>query len=213
MENNAIYISYYTGNQYYKSSSESLKKSCESLDLNIHIENVKDLGTYWKNTLYKPLYILEKIMEFNRDVVWIDVDTQIFSAPNDLKKWDSDILFASHTGEINGIKASPLGFKYNSKCLEFLKDWSDVCSSKIRGGEIDFDHDVLKYEIMPKYAGKISAQILGNGERYIDYTDGSIIMNGISRIPDKDVQMRVVINKNSSRSLNFNKLNINDYGF
>jgi hypothetical protein len=211
MENNVIYISYYTGNQYYRAASESLKKSCESLGLNIHMENVKDLGAYWKNTLYKPSYILDKILEFKKDVVWIDADTQLFSAPHDLREWKSDILFASHTGELSGIKASPLGFKNNSRSIEFLKDWSGTCLNKIKSGDVDFDHDVLKYEIMQKYVGKISAEILGSSGRYIDYTDGSIIMNGISRVPDKDIQTRIVINKNPSRSSEFRKLSIKNY--
>jgi hypothetical protein len=176
------------------------------------MENVKDLGAYWKNTLYKPSYILDKILEFKKDVVWIDVDTQLFSAPHDLREWKSDILFASHTGELSGIKASPLGFKNNLRSIEFLKDWSETCLNKIKSDDVDFDHDVLKYEIMQKYVGKISAEILGSSEKYIDYTDGSIIMNGISRVPDKDIQMRIVINKNSSRSSEFSKLNIKNYG-
>ena len=61
--NNPLFISYYTKNDYYQECSRNLKSMCDSLGIEIEIAEVRDLGSYWKNTLYKPTYILNKIKE------------------------------------------------------------------------------------------------------------------------------------------------------
>ena len=81
----------------------------------------------------------------------------------------------------------------------------------IASNNIDLDHDVLKYEILPQFKNRISASIIGKGTDSKRYTDGDIIFNGISRSSDKDYAMRVVLDKNSGRSASFNQLNIKDY--
>ena len=63
MSKNPIFISYYTGSGYYKKCSDDLLTSCKNLGIDIIIENVKDSGNYWKNTLYKPSYIFNKMVE------------------------------------------------------------------------------------------------------------------------------------------------------
>ena len=211
MSKNPIFISYYTGNGYYKNCSDDLISSCKNLGIEIVIENVSDSGNYWKNTLYKPSFILEKMNELKSDVIWIDVDTRIFSYSECFKKWGSDILFASHTGDLSGIKASPLGIKYNDKNIEFIKDWSILCRNKSENNDVDLDHDLLKYEILPKYVNSISIEIMNDSMNPSDFTNGRVIDNGISRVSGKSNDMRTVINKNLTRSRLFDSLNINDF--
>lgn len=211
MSKNPIFISYYTGSEYYKKCSDDLLTSCKNLGIDIIIENVKDSGNYWKNTLYKPSYIFNKMVELKSDVIWIDADTKIFSYPECFKNWESDILFASHTGDLNGIKASPLGIKYNDKNLKFVEDWSMVCKNKSENDDVDLDHDLLKYEILPKYTNLISIEIMRDSMDPLDFTNGRVIDNGISRVPGKSNDMRIVINKNARRSIAFDSLNIHNF--
>ena len=207
--NKPLLISYYTGDGYYKKCSDDLKDMCDSLSIDIEIEKVKDLGNYWKNTLYKPVYILEKIKEKKRDIIWIDVDTRIKKYPDCFKKWNSDLLFSSHTGDLQGIKASPIGFKYNERCLEFLKNWGNKCKEKIDVLEIDMDHDVLKYETIPFFTKRISIEIMKDNYNFKDFSDGEVIDNGISNSYTKHIEVKTVMDKNKKRSVIFNSLNIN----
>lgn len=210
-DNNPILISYYTGDPYYGLCSDNLKKSCEHLKIPIVIENIQNLGSYWENTLQKPSFILKKIEEFKKDVIWIDVDTKINQYPECFKKWDSDIILASHTGDLHGIKASPIGIKYNESSIKFLSEWKKLCDDCISNSEIDFDHDILKYNLLENFAGKISIDIMKDSLNHVDFTNGKIIDNGISRVPNKSSYMMKVLEKNKKRESNFYRLSLEDF--
>ena len=208
---NPIFITYYTGNSYYSECAKSIKSTCDLLGINIIIDKLEDTGFYWKNTLIKPSYILEKIKSLKSDVIWIDVDTKIFKYHDCFKKWDSDITVASHTGDLQGIKASPIGIKYNDRALKLLESWESVCKHKISCNDVDLDHDILKYEILPDMSDKISMSIMTNDNNYIDFTNGSIIDNGISRVANKGREMKIVIDKNSMRDGRFKSMDIKNF--
>lgn len=152
-------------------------------------------------------------MQKKSDIFWIDCDTHLKKDSDFFHQIQSDLSFASHTGTLEGIKASPIGFRYNDRVIEFLTLWSKKCEEHILNDDIDLDHDVLKYEILPQFKNKISVSIMGNIGESKRYTDGDIILNGISRTPDKDYQMRVVLDKNTTRTKIFNRLSIKDYEF
>lgn len=204
-------ISFYTGDQYYKNKASELKGKCHSLGIDIEISEVNNLGGYWKNTLHKPIFIYQKMLEKRKDLIWIDVDTEIFSRHDSMFIWESDLYFASHTGELDGIKASPIGFKFNEICLQFLETWKKSCESKISSGDVDFDHDVLKYDILPQFKGKISLQIMSGDLEAKEFTDGSIINNGNSRVHGKSQQIKHVLIKNLTRAHVFNSLKKKDF--
>ena len=205
------FISFYTGDVYYKKKAEQLRDKCESLNIDIEISEVKNRGSYWKNTLYKPLFIYQKLMEKKRDLIWIDADTDIRVRHDSIFNWKADLYFASHTGELDGIKASPIGFKFNDNSIKFLEEWKKACEAKILSNEIDFDHDVLKYEIIPNFKGIISLEIMKGDLEPKEFTDGSIINNGNSRVSGKFSETPFVLRKNTSRSDSFNSLKKEDF--
>lgn len=208
---NPLFISYYTKNDYYQECSRNLKSMCDSLEIKIEINEINDLGFYWKNTLFKPGYILNKIKEKKSDLIWIDVDTKIKKYSECFKNWNADLLFSSHTGDLQGIKASPIGFKYNDRCLNFLEEWSKKCSEKIEKNDIDMDHDVLKYEIISNFCGKISLELMKDVYDFKDFSDGEVIDNGISRGVSKHHEVKIVMNKNRKRSYDFDKTTIQKF--
>ena len=209
---NPLFISFYSGDSYYENCSRSLLNNCRNLGIEIEIEKSGGYREYWKNTLHKPSFIYDKLKSLKKDLVWIDVDTNILSYHECFKKWDCDILFSSHTGNIEGIKASPLCIKYNERTLDFMRDLKDLCDQKIRSNDIDLDHDVLKYEILPKFKGRICIDIMDDTKlKASDFSDGAIINNGISRVRDKSIYMSEVIRKNSKRNSDFQSLLLKDF--
>ena len=210
-DNNPILISYYTGDQYYERCSNNLKKSCDNLGIPIVIENIRSLGSYWKNTLQKPSFILKKMEEFKKDVIWIDVDTKINQYPECFKKWNSDIILATHTGNLHGIKASPIGIKYNEASISFLKEWEKICLDRINNSDVDLDHDILKYNLLGNLIGKITIDIMEDSLNHVDFTNGKIIDNGISRVPNKSEYMMKVLEKNKKRESGFYQLSFSDF--
>jgi len=207
-----LFISFYSGDLYYENCAKSLSNKCRDLDIEIKIERIGGYREYWKNTLYKPSFIYDKLKELKRDLVWIDVDTNISVYHDCFKKWECDILFSSHTGDIKGIKASPLCIKYNDRSLSFFEHLKNVCEIKISSGDVDLDHDVLKYEILPRFRSKISIGIMSDEKlKSSDFSDGSVIINGISKVRDKAIYMREVIRKNARRESDFESLTLNDF--
>lgn len=211
MTENPIFISYHTGNQYYSSCADNLVNRIKSLGGQILMERIGDTGYYWKNTLKKPGFILSKLKDLKKDLIWIDADTDLLSYTECMKSWSCDILFASHTGDLHGIKASPLGIKYNERTLDFFERLSSLCDSKINSNDIDLDHDVMKYQVLPEFKGRLSADILNCEGSYLDYTDGKHIKNGVSRVLNKGRETGIVMNKNVKRDSLFNLLSINDF--
>lgn len=205
------FISFYTGNDYYKEKSETLVNKCKNLGIPFFCEKIEDLGAYWKNTLQKPSFILRKIKEFKSDIVWIDIDTNIIVYDDSMKKWESDILFSSHTGTLEGIKASPLCLKYTDRTIKFLEVWADISDKKIRNSEIDFDHDVMKFEVIPMFSNRIGISLMKGNNEYKDYSDGKIIVNGNSRVRGKGEQTTIVMNRNKSRNFPFSSMSLNDF--
>lgn len=211
--NNPILISYYTGDQYYERCSNNLKQLCEDLSIPIVIENIQSLGSYWKNTLQKPSFIIKKMEELKSDVIWIDVDTKINQYPECFKSWDTDIILATHTGNLHGIKASPIGIKYNEASIGFLKEWEKICISCINDSDIDLDHDILKYNLLENLVGKITIDIMKDTLNHVDFTNGKIIDNGISRVPKKSEYMIKVLEKNKKRESGFYRLSLYDFKY
>jgi hypothetical protein len=204
-------ISFYTGDPYYASKASELKNRCYSLGIEVEISEVRNQGDYWKNTLYKPVFIYKNLIEKKEDLIWIDVDTEIVSKNSEMFNWTSDLYFASHTGEMDGIKASPIGFRFNDRTLSFVDEWKRCCELKISSGDVDFDHDVLKYDILPQFKGRVSLQIMKGNLEAKEFTNGVIINNGNSRVHGKAQQTRHVLRKNNSRSSLFECLKKEDF--
>jgi len=211
MSYNPIFISYHTGSPYYSSTAEKLVSKINFLGGRIKMEKLQDTGHYWKNTLIKPQFVLDKLKELKTDLIWIDADTDLIEYTECMKNWSTDIIAASHTGDLYGIKASPLGVKYNQRTLSFFESFSERCNNKIANNEIDLDHDVLKYEILPSFVGKLSIEILTCNGSPVDYTDGKYIKNGISRGMNKGNETRLVMDKNERRNKEFNSLSLENF--
>lgn len=211
MNNNPTFISYHTGSSYYSECAGRLVSQIESLGGNIIMEKLEDSGYYWKNTLMKPKFILNKLKELKKDVIWIDADTGLLGYTDCMKNWESDILAASHTGDLQGIKASPLGVKYSEINIELFSAFSEICVLKIASNDVDLDHDILKYEILPLYNERLSLDILTCNGSPLDYTDGKYIKNGVSRMVNKGTETRITMTKNQNRSHFFNSLTIDNF--
>jgi hypothetical protein len=161
--------------------------------------------------LSKPSFILAKLKELQRDLIWIDADTELLAYNDCMKSWESDLVGASHTGDLQGIKASPLCIKYNERTLELFGVFSKVANERISSNYIDLDHDLLKFEILPQFVNKISVDLLQCSGQAIDYTDGRFIRNGISRVMNKGPETRIVMNKNDTRNSTFMSLTLENF--
>jgi hypothetical protein len=211
MSDRPVFVSFYAGDRFYRDGAVRLQRRCAALGIPILIERLDGAGEYWTNTLRKPPFILEKARELRTDLFWIDVDTLLNEDHDCFKAVSGDLTFASHTGTLQGIKASPIGVKYNDASLQFLSCWSEVCLARLGRHDVDLDHDILKYEVMPHFCGRVSVRIMTDGVSPRNFTDGRYISNGLSRVHGKSRALQAVMSRNARRAQTFNALGLHHF--
>lgn len=210
MSDRPVFISFHTGDRFYRDGAARLGRRCAALGIPLLIERLEG-AEYWTNTLRKPPFILEKVRELRRDLFWIDADTSLNEDHDCFRAVSGDLAFASHTGTLRGIKASPIGVRYTDASLRFLSCWSEECLARIRRHDVDLDHDVLKYDVLPRFRGRISLSLMTDGVSPRNFTDGRFIANGLSRVPGKAQALGAVFAKNARRAHAFDALGLHDF--
>ena len=67
-------ISFYTKDTPYEKEAEGLAKSCDALGIRYFIEGINLDNDQTTNTLFKPIFIKEKINQLNEPLLWVDSD-------------------------------------------------------------------------------------------------------------------------------------------
>lgn len=203
------FISFYCGDPYYARAAEALRVRCETLGIPITVEPLTDRGCYWRNTLLKPGFIRDQLAARRRDLFWIDADTQLHADHPHFHRIGADLAVASHTGDLSGVKASPIGFAYNPRTLAFLTAWAAACDARLAADDVDLDHDILKYEILPAFIGKVTLRLMGDPTDPRALTEGRILTNGLSRKSAADLSP--VLDRNRLRQGGFTGLHLEHF--
>ena len=205
-----LFVSFYSGDAYYRRCAAALGARCDALGVPILIEARTDLGGYWRNTLQKPIFLLEKMRALDRDLIWIDADTDLRQDHPEFRALRADVTFASHSGDLSGIKASPIGVARTPAGFAFVEAWAQVCRDRLAADEIDLDHDILKYEILPAFASRLTMRMMGDPARPRAFTDGCVVTNGLSG--RSRAALPAVLRRNRLRADAFAALRIEHFG-
>jgi len=200
-------ISYYCDiddSKYYEKSYNRLKNKLDEYGYDYHIEELESLGSYRENCRRKPQYILDKMSQFDEDILWLDIDTILLNRMSELELMDIDVdlLFASSVPELIGIKASPIFFKNNQRAKEFLKHWKNLIDISRDNEQECFDHEVL-FQVVIDKKGHCNVGALGyNYCTWPGYeNENTVILMGLSDVESK---------KNSLRKMGFEEDKINE---
>src|SRR5476651_1555473 len=85
-----LVISFYTKNTPYQLDAHHLIASCEKFGVEHAVEGIDSLGSWELNCAYKPFFIAEKLRQFQRPVLWVDVDAVFVRKPKPLKLFKAD---------------------------------------------------------------------------------------------------------------------------
>lgn len=89
---NFIVVGYYTIDTSYEDLAQIFAKSMTVLDIPFYIEEVENLGTWHKNTAYKPTFIKRMMDKFsNCNIVYNDVDAEFKRYPELFRDLDCNI--------------------------------------------------------------------------------------------------------------------------
>ena len=78
-----IFISFFTPNGRYPELAIKLKKSLDKFNLKSHIVKInRSFRTWEEGTYYKPTFIFQSLLKFRTNVVWMDIDTEVWQYPH-----------------------------------------------------------------------------------------------------------------------------------
>lgn len=179
-------ISFYSdfnNQKYYENKAILLKQRCELFNVRYDIVNIPSKGSYMLNCLQKPNFIKIMMEKYKEPLLWMDCDTN-FKEPFDMfDNITEDIGFATHTGTLEGIKASPVYFNYGDNFNLIIDNWIHHCDIGLKKNNYELDHDALKHSVLPEIYNKISVFMLK--ENHNDYCNGRYIDNGNSNVIGK----------------------------
>ena len=174
---------------YYSDHAKRLKVQLDSLGIPNDIREKPSLGTYQKNCLSKPQFIYTLLVEKQRPIVWLDIDSDVRKSLNVYDQFDgnTDIVVACSANKLHTAKASPIYFSFNSKVLDFLQHWMFMTRQMLDRGQW-FDHEALvgilhsfyqREEFRMKFLGPDYCVWPGNE------TPNSVIVMGLADVDSK----------------------------
>lgn len=140
-------ISFYSdidGKTYYSDHAKRLITQLNNLKIPHDIREKQSLGSYQQNCLSKPDFIYKMLIQKQKPIVWLDIDSDVRKTLNifDNFKENTDLAVACSTNKLHAAKASPIYFGFNSKTLDFLQHWNYMTRQMMKNGKW-FDHEAL----------------------------------------------------------------------
>ena len=86
-----VIVSFYTAHTPYQLEVQNLIASCEKFGLEMAIEGIESFGSWELNCAYKPFFILQKLEELNRPLLWVDADGVFARAPSWQEAFEADL--------------------------------------------------------------------------------------------------------------------------
>jgi hypothetical protein len=132
------------GKTYYSDHAKRLAFQLSSLNIPFDIREKPSQGSYQKNCLSKPGFIYRMLVEKQKPVLWLDIDSDVRKSLDVFDRFTgtTDIAVACSTNKLHAAKASPIYFSFNSKVLEFLQHWMQLSNQMANTGKW-FDHETL----------------------------------------------------------------------
>lgn len=188
-----LVISYFCdvdGRTYYSDHAKRFKEECDRFQIPYQIAHIESNGSYQLNCLLKPKFIYNKLVELQRPLLWLDIDTFILKQPNIFDSFPNlgvNVGVASTDPKnLIRIKASPLWFNYNADTLDFIRDWIKNCDAVRQLKANLFDHETF-ISCLTKYSKEKKLAILN--EHYCTWpghqNENTVLMMGLSDAPSK----------------------------
>ena len=193
------YYSDFNDTKYYENFAKILIDRCKLFNLTYDINSLPSRGDYGVNCLMKPEFILDKIKEYKNPLIWMDCDTDFREPFPHFNSVKEDIGMATHSGEIDGIKASPLYFNYTKGAFRIIREWVVHCRACYDKGITELDHDALKHYVLEVLKGAYSTYLLT--DNWNDFVHGRYIWNGNSRVEGKmQIHRKVGVSDDTRRA-------------
>lgn len=192
-----IFISYATkGTVYEQIMKQHLEPSLKKFNLEHIIEYVPNLGNWYKNTAYKPKFIMEMMEKHNLDkCIFTDADSEIKKYPSLFEQIPDDYdlachylswnLWYGHKNNVMELLTGSMYFKYNNKIKSLCEEWHKQSNEKMQWEQkilqsiLRGKSDIKIYHLPLEYAMMISRP--RNQPPLVDISGAVILHYQISR--------------------------------
>lgn len=135
---------YYTKNTLYETKAQTLMESLQKFNVPCEITAIDDLGDWYTNTCYKPVF-LQSMLEKHTDkaVIYVDVDAEFMQYPSlfDTLVEQKNVHIGVYVFDRSCYKKSHKGFEVLSgtifmnntkKTRALVSRWVDECKANPR---------------------------------------------------------------------------------
>ncbi|MCH9621115.1 MAG: hypothetical protein S4CHLAM20_05310 [Chlamydiia bacterium] len=147
-----LIISYYSEGTLYEKEAVDLKASCEKLGLEHEICEVPNLGSWEKNCCYKPTFILEKLAEHNRPIIWTDIDSVVLKNPEILLNCQADCALRVNDDvpptHQSKIMSGTMFFNNTASAKKLLTLWEKECEKELERDGLTYDQACLRKVVL-----------------------------------------------------------------
>lgn len=135
MDRFPLIISFYTKGTPYEDYAASLKSSCDRFKLETDIEGVDSKGSWELNCAFKPFFILNKIEQHKRGVIWVDADALFMRKPAFIPHFRADLAVrvnaecpCDHDSKIN---SGTIYANFTPQSLYLLGIWAQITLNEL----------------------------------------------------------------------------------
>lgn len=118
-----LVVAYYTKNTPYEDEAKSLRLSLDALKLEHYILGIDNLGSWQKNTQYKPRFLKHCLERYpNRPLLYIDVDAIVIKYPTEIQTLQCD-LAATRYPNRGDVQSGTLFLGATGHCRYIIDQW------------------------------------------------------------------------------------------
>ena len=156
---NPLVVSFYTLNTPYEQEVQNLLASCKKWGLEIHAEGYPSKGSWEENCAFKPRFILEKLHQFQRPLLWVDADAVFLKSPNFkiFADYDFSVRIFEHLPARNPSKvmSGTIYVDYTPAGIDLIERWTKNCKNWLKKNPGIWDQYVLRNLVLREKNAKI----------------------------------------------------------
>jgi hypothetical protein len=129
-----IIVGYFTRNTLYERKAKTLITTLNLNKVLYYIEAIDNLGSWYKNTNYKPTFLKRMLIEFKGlNIVYVDVDARFLQYPKLFDELDCDIAVHEFDrtnwprGRGTEVLSGTIFLRNNDRVFNLLEKWEEQC--------------------------------------------------------------------------------------
>jgi hypothetical protein len=154
-----VIISFYTVNTPYEQEVQNLIRSCSQFNLENVIEGRPSVGSWAENCAVKPFYILEKLRELQRPILWVDADAVFLKEPSFefLQSCDLSVRIYDFISwrDPSKVLSGTIYINYSPAALKLVERWAKNFQRRRKRDPQTWDQAVLRDLIIREKEAKI----------------------------------------------------------